>query len=75
MVVYPWDNSVSRLSFRRSRSVNCTNSSTMVISVVVLNELKGKLELVEKKERILEDFRVDKSTDEDHIKTNIYVEI
>jgi hypothetical protein len=47
----------------------------MVGSVVVLNELKGKLKVVEKKERIPEDFRVDRSADEDHIKTNIYVEI
>jgi len=47
----------------------------MVRSVVVLNELKGKLEVVEKKERIPKDFIVDRSADEDHIKTNIYVEI
>ena len=47
----------------------------MVTSVVVLNELNGKLEVVEKKERIPEDFRVDRSVDEDHIKSNIYVEI
>ena len=47
----------------------------MVKSVVILNELKGKLEVVEKKECIPEDFRVDRSIDEDHIKTNIYVEI
>jgi hypothetical protein len=47
----------------------------MVRSIVILNELKGKLEVVEKKERIPKDFRVDRSVDEDHIKTNIYVEI
>jgi hypothetical protein len=47
----------------------------MVRRVVILNELKGKLKVVEKKETIPEDFRVDRSVDEDHIKTNIYVEI
>ena len=75
MVVYPQDNSVSRLSFGTLRSANSTNSSMMVTSVVVLNELNGKLEVVEKKERIPEDFRVDRSVDEDHIKKIIYVEI
>ena len=47
----------------------------MVTSIVVLNELKGKLGVVEKKECIPKYFRVDRSVDEDHIKTNIYVEI
>jgi hypothetical protein len=47
----------------------------MVGSVVVLNDLKGKLKIVEKKECIPEYFRVDRSVDEDHIKINIYVEI
>jgi hypothetical protein len=47
----------------------------MVRSSVILNELKGKLKVVEKKERIPKDFKVDRSIDEDHIKTNIYVEI
>ena len=65
MVVYPYDNSVSRLSFRRSRNANSTISSMMVRSVVVLNELKGKLKVVEKKKCIPEDFRVDRSDDED----------
>ena len=54
-----------RLYFEVVRSVNSTNLSMRVRSVVVLNELKGKLEVVEKKERIPEDFRVDRSVDED----------
>ena len=75
MVLHPYDNSLSRLSFRRSKIFNYTNSSMMVRSIVIINELKGKLKVVEKKECIPEDFRVDRSVDEDHIKTNIYVEI
>jgi hypothetical protein len=47
----------------------------MVRSDVILNELKGKLDVVEKKEHISEDFKVDRSADEDHLKTNIYIEI
>ena len=58
-----------------SRIFDPTNSSKMVRSVFILNGSRGKLEVVEKKERIPEDFRVDRSVDEDHIKSNIYVEI
>jgi hypothetical protein len=43
----------------------------MVGSVVVLNELKGKLKVVEKKERIPEYFRVDRSVDENQLDKEI----
>jgi hypothetical protein len=47
----------------------------IVRRVVILNGLKGKLEVVEKKKTILDDFKVDRSPNEYHIKINIYVEI
>lgn len=71
MALHPYGNSLSRLSFRRSKSFNYTNSSMMVRSIVIINELKGNLKVVEKKQRILKGFRVDRSADEDHIKTYI----
>ena len=50
-----------------SRIFDPTNSSKMVRSVFILNESRGKLEVVEKKERTPEDFRVDRSVDEDQL--------
>ena len=55
------------MSFGKSRSLNSTNSSMMVRSGVILNELKGKLKVVENKEHKLEDFKVDRSVDEDRL--------
>jgi hypothetical protein len=51
-----------------SRIFDPTNSSKMVRSVFILNESRGKLEVVEKKERKLGDFRVGESADEDQIR-------
>ena len=51
-----------------SRIFDPTNSSKMVRSVFILNGSRGKLEVVEKKERKPEDFRVGESADEDQIR-------
>ena len=51
-----------------SRIFDPTNSSKMVRSVFILNESRGKLEVVEKKERKPGDFRVGESADEDQIR-------
>ena len=51
-----------------SRIFDPTNSSKMVRSVFILNESRGKLEVVEKKERKPRDFRVGESADEDQIR-------
>ena len=40
----------------------------MVRGVFILNESRGKLEVVEKKERNPGDFRVGESVDEDHMR-------
>ena len=48
-----------------------TNSSKMVRSVFILNESRGKLEVVEKKEHKPGDFRVGESVDEDQIDRDI----
>ena len=51
-----------------SRIFDPTNSLKMVRSVLTLNESRGKLEVVEKKERKPRDFRVGESADEDQIR-------
>jgi hypothetical protein len=51
-----------------SRIFDPTNSLKMVRSVFILNESRGKLEVVEKKERKPRDFRVGESADEDQIR-------
>ena len=51
-----------------SRIFDPTNSSKMVRSVFILNESRGKLEVVEKKERKPRDVRVGESADEDQIR-------
>ena len=48
-----------------SRIFDPTNSSKMVRSVFILNESRGKLKVVEKKECKQRDFRVGESADED----------
>ena len=56
---------------RRAEYVNIVdyfNYIMMVRGVFILNESRGKLEVVEKKERKPRDFRVDESADEDQIR-------